>query len=196
MLKSKAFHVSLGGVIGAAVILVAMQFAPCSAGSLMILNMHQLQLPCPGSSVVPQGVGRSLGEVTVQLPIPQGSVVHVGDTFGLTLEVNPSGTAVNALDITIAYPSSSVQLLAKDESMSPFAIHLGKGRSGVSNETIQVQPNPGIASSATIARLTFKALRVGTITFTIASSSEALANDGSGTDVLGSVGSATVVVKP
>jgi hypothetical protein len=31
MLKSKALHVSLGGVIGAAAILVALQFAPCSA---------------------------------------------------------------------------------------------------------------------------------------------------------------------
>jgi hypothetical protein len=195
MLKSKAFHFSLGGVIGAAVILVAVQFAPCSAGSLMILNMQRLQLPCPGSSVAPQSAGRDLGKVTVQLAIPPGSVVRVGGTFAVTLEVNTSGTAVNALDVTIAYPSSSVQLIAKNESMSPFTIHLGESHSGVSNETIQVQPNPGIASSATIARLTFRALRAGSVTFTIASSSEVLANDGSGTDVLGSLQNASITIQ-
>jgi hypothetical protein len=195
MLKSKVFHVSLGGVIGAAVILVAVQFAACGTGSLMILNMQRLQLPCPGSSVAPQSSVRTLGKVTVQLVILQESVVRVGGTFAVILEMNGSGTAVNALDITIAYPSSSVQLIAKNESMSPFTIHLGESHSGVSNETIQVQPNPGIASSATVARLTFKALRAGSVTFTITSSSEVLANDGSGTDVLGSVQNASITIQ-
>jgi hypothetical protein len=88
-----------------------------------------------------------------------------------------------------------VRLISKDESVSPFAVRLGDQASDPLNETIQVQPSPGIESVAPLARFTFEALRTGTATITIASSSQVLANDGFGTNVLGSVEDASITIQ-
>jgi hypothetical protein len=127
--------------------------------------------------------------------MPRGIVVRVGDSFPVTLAVDASGTPVNAVDVVIDYPSSSVRLVAKDESESPFAMRLGDQGSDSLDETIQVQPNPGIESTAPLATFTFQALKAGTATITVAPSSEVLANDGFGTDVLGPVQNTSINIQ-
>jgi len=194
MLKSKALHVSFAGAFGATAILASMHFMPCTDVSAILLNIVGSALPCPAAPAA-ASVGPSTSKVTLMLVIPQGTVVRVGDSFPVTLFINASGTPVNALDATIEYPSSSVRLISNDESISSFAIHLDQNNSDVSNETIQIQPNPGIASLAPVAKFTFTALRAGIVTFTLASSSEVLANDGLGTDVLGSVEAASITIE-
>ena len=117
------------------------------------------------------------------------------DSFVVTLELDATRTPVNAVDAALAYPGSLVRLVSKDESITPFAIRLGGQTSSSLNETIQVQPNPGIASVAPLAAFTFKALEPGTAAITIASSSEVLANDGFGTNVLGSVQNVSLLIR-
>jgi hypothetical protein len=102
---------------------------------------------------------------------------------------------VNAVDAVVTYQSASVRLVAKDESVSPFDIRLGRAPNSL-NETIQVQPNPGVESVAPLARFTFQALKAGTATITVASSSQVLANDGFGTEVLGRIEDASITVQP
>src|ERR1700683_4849793 len=110
MLKSKAFHVTLGTVLGATAILASVHFMPCADTSVILLNVVGSALPCPASPVA-KPVAPSTGKVTLTLLIPQGTMVGTGDSFPVTLVVNPSGIPVNALDATILYPSSSVRLI-------------------------------------------------------------------------------------
>lgn len=199
MVKSKTFFLFLGGVIGAMILLFVVQFnsangAPCGSGSSIILSVIQSLVPCP-ESFPPAPLVAATGKVALMLIVPRGTVVHAGDSFPVMLEVDATGTPVNAVDVAIVYPGSLVRLISKDESVSPFAVRLGDQATDPLNETIQVQPSPGIESVAPLARFTFEALRTGTATITIASSSQVLANDGFGTNVLGSVEDASITIQ-
>jgi hypothetical protein len=181
----------IGVIAGAIIVLSSAHFAPCDIPGLMILNVENSLPPCPEPSLLPE---RANKHVTLTLVIPQGMVVHVGDSVEVTLELDATATPVNALDVLIAYPTSVISLVAKDESMTPFGIRLGQTPDTL-DETIQVQPTPGISSVTQVARFTFRARSAGTAAVTIASSSEVLANDGFGTDVLGSVENVSITVR-
>ena len=194
MLKSKNFRLSLGAALGAIIVLFSLRLVPCNHNGSTIFSGGKTVLPCP-IAPLPIPLKRSIKKVSLMLIVPQSIVVHVGDFFPVTLELTATTTPVNTIDVSIAYPTSSVRLIAKDESVSPLAIHLVNPPPNNLSETTQIQPSPGIQSIATLAKFTFQALRSGTVTITIASSSRILANDGFGTDVLGSVKDASISVK-
>ena len=152
MLRSKTFLLFFG--IGAMLLLLASKFgllnsAPCTSGSI-ILGVDQSLLPCP-SSPPATPLADATKKAVLMLIAPRGTV-RVGDSFSLTLELDATGTAVNAVDVTIAYPASLAQLTAKDETVTPFAIRLGGQTPDLLAETIQVQPSPGIESLTPLAR--------------------------------------------
>ena len=190
--KSRKFHFSLGATVGVIVVLSSLHFSPCNNTSSIIFSLERNLVPCPASPPPP---ARATGKVALMLVVPESTPIRVGDSFVVTLELDATGTPVNAVDAALAYPDSLVRLVSKDESITPFAIRLGGQTSSSLNETIQVQPNPGIASVAPLAAFTFKALEPGTAAITIASSSEVLANDGFGTNVLGSVQNVSLLIR-
>jgi hypothetical protein len=194
MLKSKKFRFSIGAALGAIIVLFSLKLVPCNNNGSTIFSGGKTVLPCPVSPL-PLPLKKSTKKVSLMLMIPQSIAVHVGDLFPVTLELNATTTPVNTIDVTIAYPTSSVRLIAKDESVSPLAIRLVNLPPDDLSETTQIQPSPGIQSVATLAKFTFQALRSGTAAITIASSSQVLANDGFGTDVLGSVQDALIIIK-
>jgi hypothetical protein len=194
MLRSRTFHFSLGTAIGAILILFSLNLAPCANSNLPILNGEKSLLPCPASPLsVP--LVKATKKAGLTLVVPAGIAVRVGDSFPVTLELDATATPVNAVDVALTYPTSSVRLVSKDESVSPFAIQFGDLPSDALNETMQVQPSPGVQSVATLARFTFQALGTGTATITVASSSRVLANDGFGTDVLGSIKNISLTIQ-
>ena len=193
MTKDKVLYCVLGAVVGIVIVLpLSLWSAPCNETSSILINVQQGLLPCPAYAPNPPLV-RATQQVTLMLVIPHGIVVHVGDSFPVTLFVNASGTPVNAVDAVLAYPPS-VGLVAKDESVSSFAVRFHQSSNSLS-EVIQVQPNPGIAFLAPLAKFTFQALQKGVVSISIASSSEVLANDGFGTDVLGPVQNASITIQ-
>jgi hypothetical protein len=88
-----------------------------------------------------------------------------------------------------------VKLVAKDESVSGFAISFDHPIDPP-ELIMQLQPNPGVSTLTPLAVFAFEALMPGEVTITLTSSARVLANDGFGTDVLGSVDSATVTILP
>ena len=193
MTKDKVLYFVLGAVAGIVIILpLSLWSAPCNETSSILITVQQGLLPCRSYAPNPPLV-RATQQVTLMLVIPHGIVVHVGDSFPVTLFVNVSGTPVNAVDAVLTYPPS-VGLVAKDESVSSFALRFHQASNSL-DEVIQVQPNPGIAFLAPLAKFTFRALQKGVVTISIASSSEVLANDGFGTDVLGPVQNASITIQ-
>ena len=131
------------------------------------------------------------------LIIAVSSTVGLDSAFTVDLLVEPSGTPINLVYATLIYPTSSVRLIGKDESMSPFAIRLSDPtKADTLDEVIQAQPNPGIDQLAMLAQFTFVAVRSGTITIGVAPSSSVFANDGLGTNVLGSIETSPITILP
>jgi hypothetical protein len=192
MTKDKVLYFLLGAVVGIVIVLpLSLWSAPCNGTSSILMTVQQGLLPCPAYAPNPPLV-RATQQVTLMLVIPHGIVVHVGDSFPVTLFVNASGTPVNAVDAVLAYPPS-VGLVAKDESVSSFALRFHQASNSL-DKVIQVQPNPGIAGTAALAKFTFQALQKGVVMISIASSSEVLANDGFGTNILGPLQNASITV--
>lgn len=180
-------HVILWSVLGVFVVSFATRLIdPCGRGAALTMAIVPADLaPCTTQSPNQSPVKAS-GANAVLILTASPSIVREGSMFTVELSVNPSGTAVNLVHAALVYPTTSVKLIAKDESMSPFAIHLGDlDKEDALGEITQVQPNPGINQLARIARFAFTALQPGTISIGIASGSKVLANDGYGTDVLG-----------
>src|ERR1035438_5181053 len=193
MTKDKVLYFMLGTVVGIVIILpLSLWSAPCNGTSSILITAQQGLLPCPAYAPNPLLV-RATQQVTLMLVIPHGIVVHVGDSFPVTLFVSASGTPVNAVDALLTYPPS-VGLVAKDESVSSFAVRLHQASNSL-DEVIQMQPNPGIAFLAPVAKFTFQALQKGVVTISLVSSSEVLANDGFGTDVLGAMQNASITIQ-
>ncbi|MGA2113125.1 MAG: hypothetical protein ABSH56_00035 [Bryobacteraceae bacterium] len=161
--------------------------------AITILNFDSGLVPYSAPAAV-LSPARATGTVSLALVMPQGAAVSPGDTFQVRLLLDAASTPVNAVDAVISYPSSSMRLIARDESVSPFTMRLGN-TPDVLSEVIEVQPNPGVRGVAPLAQFTFEALRPGMATIAIASSSEVLANDGFGTEVLGSVQDASVSIQ-
>ena len=127
--------------------------------------------------------------------IPSTTVIKVGQSFSVSLVVDPKGININAVSVRITNTTNTVTIVSDDESMSPFLLHLTAPLAEADfKRVVQIQPNPGITTPAVIARFTFVAVAPGSTTIMIATSSLILANDGFGTDVLGSVQNATFTV--
>jgi hypothetical protein len=121
----------------------------------------------------------------------------VGQSFSVDLVVDPKGIDINAVGAKITYTTSTAHLTSNDEAMSPFPLHLTEPFAPVDfSRVVQVAPNPGVTVSSTLAQFNFIALSPGTTTITLGTSSLVLANDGFGTDVLGSLQNATVTILP
>jgi hypothetical protein len=186
--KSKTFIFILGLVLGFCTFLWIGN-SPCYSTASIFSYFTTKFEPCNARTL-----SRETRKDASLILVPSATSTRVGQTFSVDLVVNPGGLDINAVGAKIIH-SSSTQLMSNDESMSPFMIHLTEPFAPTDiSRVAQVEPNPGITTSSTVAIFYFVALSPGTTTIILTTSSLILANDGFGTDVLGSIQNATIAV--
>jgi len=169
---------------------------PCSPStSSYVVTFFNYLVPCAPPPPSSPSAKATTKDASLALTLESGSIRTHG-IFTVDLYLRPSQTPVNLVYALLSYPTS-VALLAQDTHMSPFALRLADpDAADAARETIQMQPSPGIMQPVRVAAFTFEATRPGTFFITIASSSHVLANDGFGTDILGTIQGVSVTVTP
>lgn len=125
---------------------------------------------------------------------PSSGTYKMGDVFSVNILVNTDGTAVNAFSGKVSYPTDKLDFVSYSKTgslLNFWTIDPVKEDGVIHYEGVIF--NPGYnGSKGQIVKLTFKVKSLGAGTLSFASSS-VLANDGLGTNVLESVGTATFV---
>lgn len=128
---------------------------------------------------------------------PLEQKVNVGQSFSIGVYVSSTDQAMNAASGVITFPADKLQITSLSKSGSIFS--LWGQEPAFSNSTGEVDfsgivLNPGFkGSGGKILGITFKAKADGVANLTF-SSGEILANDGLGSNILGSLGSARVIL--
>ncbi len=128
---------------------------------------------------------------------PASKSLAVGSTVTLSLKVNTGGQAINAAEATIVFSTNRLQLSSLSTSGSIFSFWAVQPSGSNSTGRITLSgglPSPGYTGSGgKIISATFRATAVGQADLSI-SGAKVLANDGQGTDILTSVGTASITV--
>lgn len=140
----------------------------------------------------------SLFAATLQTAPSSGSY-SVGQTFTVSLTVDAGQSAINAISGTVLYPSDTLQVTSLSKSSSIINFWVTEPSFSTASGKIHFEGivlNPGYSGHAgTILKVSFKAKSQGTAKLSFQSSS-VLANDGEGTNVLTSTGSASFTIGP
>lgn len=123
------------------------------------------------------------------------SQVYPGGTFTVYPRVNTGGAATNAYQAEISY-TSNIQAIGISKGGSICSLYTTEPSYTLSTASISCGlPTPGYnGTSGSLGSITFRALTVGTATVSYAGGSKVLANDGSGTNILGSVSGANISI--
>jgi len=123
---------------------------------------------------------------------PSSGTYTVGNTFLVQVKVNSGGVAINAADGTIIFDPDKLEVVRISKEDSIFTLWVQEPTFSNSLGTINFaggKPSPGfIGAAGTIFNIYFRAKTSGTTNLTFASGS-VLADDGKGTNILGSLGS-------
>jgi hypothetical protein len=123
---------------------------------------------------------------------PSSGTYTVGNTFLVQVKVNSGGVAINAADGTIIFDPDKLEVVRISKEDSIFTLWVQEPTFSNSFGTINFaggKPSPGfIGAAGTIFNIYFRAKTSGTTNLTFASGS-VLADDGKGTNILGSLGS-------
>lgn len=129
---------------------------------------------------------------------PADATVDVGATITETVFVSSADQAMNAIAGTLSFPTDLVQVVSISKSGSVLSLWVQDPTFSNADGTISfsgVVPNPGYTGARGRAvSIQFRAKKAGTGTITFSSSSQVLANDGNGTDILKSTVPATIAV--
>ncbi|MFA6908550.1 MAG: carboxypeptidase regulatory-like domain-containing protein [Patescibacteria group bacterium] len=141
------------------------------------------------------GIARVVYAAPAELFItPSSSTVSPGTQFSAEVVVHTGGQAINAAQATVTFPSSLLEIdsVSQEGIFSYWAVGPTSSQAGGTVEFGGGLPNPGFNGNAgKILTMTFTARTTGTAQI-CATDGEVLANDGLGTDVLGSSGCTTV----
>ncbi len=128
---------------------------------------------------------------------PAAGQVQVGQTMTATVRVNAAGTAVNAAEATVSFPSDLLKLTAVSKSGSIFKFWTVEPSGSNTSARIIFSgglPSPGYSGSAgTIIKISWQAMATGTASVKM-TGGKVLANDGLGTNVLTAQSGATYTV--
>lgn len=154
---------------------------------LMILSMAMLGIFFAHYLVHAEGSG--------SLYLSPSSATHsIGDTFSVSVRVNTGGTAINATEGSLIFDPDKLQVTSLSKSSSIFTLWTTEPTYSNSDGTIAFGgglPNPGYSgSSGQIISVNFRAKSGGSSDIVFISGA-ILANDGSGTNILSSLGKAT-----
>lgn len=126
--------------------------------------------------------------------VPSSGTYTVGNTFLVQVKVNSGGVAINAADGTLIFDVDDLEVKSISKEGSIFSLWVQEPVFSNSLGTINFaggKPSPGFTGAAgTIINITFKAKTAGTANLIFAQGS-VLADDGKGTNILGSLGSAS-----
>ena len=129
---------------------------------------------------------------------PSSGTYTVGNTFSVAIKVNTGGIAINAGEGSLVFPPDKLEVVSISKSESIFNLWTTEPTFSNSSGTINFgggAPQPGYTGAAgTIITATFKAKIACNVNVNF-SSGAILANDGQGTNILSSLGSANYIIK-
>lgn len=122
-----------------------------------------------------------------------------GNIMNVNVLVNTQGQTINSADTIIIYPTKFLEVVSISKSSSIFSLWVEEPTFSNSSGTINLSgglPSPGYNGTAgKIIGITFR-LKVAGSASLVFSSGAVRANDGYGTDVLSSLGTATYTITP
>ncbi len=125
---------------------------------------------------------------------PATGAFSVGSTFNVSVLVNTGGKSVNAVRADITFPASRLQVVNPSAGTSFVSIWVSQPTYSNTAGTISFQgglPNPGIKTDAGVmSTITFRVTAPGTAKLVFTGTSQVLANDGQGTNILNAKGEA------
>ncbi len=129
---------------------------------------------------------------------PANTTVGAGSTITETVFVSSADQAMNAISGTISFPTDLLQVVSVSKANSVLSLWVQEPVFSNTDGTISfsaVVPNPGyIGSRGQVLSIQFRGRKQGTATVTFSPSSQVLANDGNGTDILTASNAATITV--
>lgn len=144
----------------------------------------------------------SLSPSVVQAATLDFSPIHtnasVGTTFTETIFVSSTNQAINAISGTISFPPELLQVISVSKANSLLSLWVQDPTFSNADGTISfsgIVPNPGfIGSPGRVFSIQFRAKKSGTAAIVFSASSQVLANDGNGTDILDDTNAASITL--
>lgn len=129
---------------------------------------------------------------------PANTTVTTGSIVTATVLVTSTDQAMNAIDGSIAFPADLLQVVSVSKTNSILSLWVQDPTFSNADGTISfsgVVPNPGYTGSRGQAlSIQFRGKKPGIATVTFSPSSQVLANDGNGTNILTASNATTIVV--
>lgn len=125
---------------------------------------------------------------------PSSGTYSVGSTFDVTVVLDTQGQSVNAIQMQLAFPPDKLQLVSPQVGNSIIQIYTTPPRYDNALGTVSIVggiPNGINVSSGLVAKLTFRVRSLGTATMRFTGESQALLNDGQGTNSLNNTAGAS-----
>lgn len=130
---------------------------------------------------------------------PSTGVYEVGGLVDISFLVDTGGQAINTVQADILFPADKLQVVNPVASTSFISLWVSTPTYSNTDGTIHFQgglPTPGIkTSSGVISTVTFRIKAAGLATVRYATTSRVLLNDGAGTNILASTGTADFTLK-
>lgn len=130
---------------------------------------------------------------------PTAGVYEVGALVDIAMVLDTGGEAVNAVSGTLLFPPDKLQVVNPAASTSFVSIWVTAPTYSNTEGTVAFQgglPNPGIKTSAgVISTITFRVKSPGQATLKFSAGATVLKNDGQGTNILSSTGTAGLTLK-
>lgn len=131
---------------------------------------------------------------------PSTGAYEVGGLVDVSFLLDTGGEAVNAVNADVQFPADKLQVVNPAASTSFISIWVTAPSYSNTDGTINFQgglPNPGIKTSAgVISTVTFRVKASGKAVIKYAPTSKTLRNDGEGTNILTSTGTAEFQLNP
>lgn len=128
---------------------------------------------------------------------PVNVSVSVGSTVKETISVS-SAEALNAVSGTLSFPADLLQVVSVSKTNSILSLWIADPSFSNADGTISwsgIVPNPGYAGAGgKVFSVQFRVKRAGVATLSFLPSSQVLANDGNGTNILTSSGTSLVTL--
>jgi hypothetical protein len=129
---------------------------------------------------------------------PSSGSYNIGQTFNVSIYVSSADQAMNAASGVITFSTDKLQITSLSKTSSIVSLWVQEPSFSNTNGTVNFEGivlNPGFqGNSGKIIIITFKVKAAGTASLSISSGS-VLANDGQGTNILQSLGSAQFILK-
>ncbi len=128
---------------------------------------------------------------------PSSDTYRVGQTFSVRIMVGSSAQAVNAVSAVLSFPNDKLQVTSISKIGSILNLWVEEPSFSNTAGTVSLEgvvPNPGFTgSNGPVVTINFRAIETGTATLRFSSGS-LLANDGYGTNILRTRGTASYTI--